>query len=112
MDQRAGGDGLDELCELALSAGWVKDIDEFWRDEPNVDGEYGLTLPRLESLTAAHRSRVTIERYKLGEVLALAFHEPDKLQERYEQAVVAQASQHPLDVETDVWFTPEDDELK
>jgi hypothetical protein len=106
LDKREDGDSLDAVCELALSAGWCQSIDEFWSAEPNVDEERGFTLPRLEALQAAHRLRATTERYKLAEVIALAFHEPSKLQEKYEQATALLASEHPLGAETESWYTP------
>ncbi len=86
VSPRSNGDGdarasFEELAELALHERWVSTLDEWYDDGPNLDGERGITLGRLESLLEAWAKRTHTDRHAAAVAVALAHHAPDRVDE-------------------------------
>ena len=77
-ERAAGGGDLAELAELALRE-WGLGLDEFYDESPNLDGERGLTIPRLRELVEAYERRYHRQLRDVGVATALAQHDPKGL---------------------------------
>lgn len=81
-----------------------------WDTSPNLDGGWGVTLPRVNRLIRAHSTRRRREMQELASVMSHAWHKPEKLKELFKPTVAELArksKKDPTAWDTDEWWQTE-----